>query len=182
MKIMCKFMYMLSVLLCMVSLTACSDNDEPKTDPEVKFAPLEEIFGDETWVYSEGEYRYFQSEGKEYDKDPDYVYVGKDYGLCFAVNVSTWKEYITSDADAEDIWYVLTHNVEFDRKQGYIYLDGNKEPYARVVDVQADRVVVDTHFGCFSDVDDVENKIDEGSFVRYVMIPADNDFKSQLPK
>lgn len=169
----------LSVALPVVSLMSCS-SDEPDNKSESELSAFEQVCGDKTWVYSE--VRFIDGEGHEFATEPTYESVGEYYGFCFNIQGDKFNKYGLSDATAAELWYVEPHTYTFGRESGYIYLDGSADPYARVVSVEDDKMVIDAHFGKFIAADDATAGVDKESYARFVMVPADEDFLTKLPK
>lgn len=169
----------LSVALPVVSLMSCS-SDEPTQENVSELSAFEKVCGDKTWVYSE--VTFIDGEGHEFAIEPIFAYVGGYYGFCFDIQGDKFNEYGISDAYAEEVWYVEPHAYTFDRESGYIYLDGSADPYARVVSVEEDKMVIDAHFGKFIAYGDIDIKVDKGSYARFVMVPADDSLLAKLPK
>lgn len=167
----------ISIISIFVLLTTgCSDNDEPKTE-EHKFDTLEEICGAKVWGSDLNGITFFASNGKEIDINVILESnVGAYLGLNFSVDGNTLTQYYQPDGYH---WASSTDTYTFDRDNGYIYLVDSSKPFARIISVEADRIVLHTHFGEYvnkSMIDGNDSKDgtpDEGSYAVIVLSPTD---------
>lgn len=164
----------LFVAVCLMSLTGCSDNDEPKAE-EHKFGTLEEICGARTWVSED--ITFFASTGQEINIERVLESnVGAYLSLNFSVDGNTLTRYYQPDGYH---WASSTDTYTFDRDNGYIYLKDPSKPFARIISVEADRIVLHTHFGEYVDKSMIEGNDskdgtpDEGNYAVIVLSPTD---------
>lgn len=164
----------LFVAVCLMSLTGCSDNDEPKAE-EHKFGTLEEICGARTWVSED--ITFFASTGQEIDIERVLESnVGAYLSLNFSVDGNTLTRYYRPDGYH---WASSTDTYTFDRDNVYIYLKDSSKPFAQIISVEADRIVLHTHFGEYVDKSMIEGNDskdgtpDEGSYAVIVLSPTD---------
>lgn len=170
-----KYFLFLSIFTA-VLLTGCSDNDEPKID-SYKFDTLEEICGTGNWETDK--VAYFASNGQEVDNDLVFESnVGANMGLQFSVKEGKFTEYYRPDGYT---WESHTSDFTFDRKTGYIYLEGSDKPFAQIISAAPDRIVLHTHYGEYVDkgmlegYDKTDDTPDEGSYGLIEVVPAAPD-------
>lgn len=169
-----KFIILLAGIFIM--LTACSDNDEPKTD-SYKFETLEEICGTGNWETDK--VAYFASNGQEVDNDLVFESnVGANMGLQFSVKEGKFTEYYRPDGY---FWESRASDFTFDRKTGYIYLEDSDKPFAQIISAAPDRIVLHAHYGEYiykamlEGYDKTDDTPDEGSYGLIEMVPAAPD-------
>lgn len=156
-----------------IMLTGCSDNDEPNTD--YKFDTLEKVCGDKTWTSDKT--TFFASNGQEIDQEfLVWNYMGADLGLHFSVNNGKFIQYCRPDGNTLERFM---SDFTFDRESGNIYLNGSSKPFAQIISVTPDRIILHTHFGKWVTKDMIEgndksdDSPDEGSYAEMIMVPAD---------
>ncbi len=138
---MCKFYFKsllcIFIVLCAISLTACSDGDEPKED-NYKFAPLEEILGSTTWETES--HSFVGQDGSTYTLDD--IQIGGAPSPNLALENGSLIYYIVTGPVKKYIY-----DYRFDRTTGDIYVGQDKEPEMRIVSVEKDKILVQSYFG-----------------------------------
>ena len=175
-----KYLFILSFFTAIL-LIGCSDNDEPKTD-SYKFETLEKICGTGKWETDK--VAYFASNGQEVDIDRVLGdNVGADLGLQFSVKDGKLTEYYRPDGY---FWESRASDFTFDRKTGYIYLEGSDKPFAQIISTAPDRIVLHAHYGEYiykamlEGYDKTDDTPDEGSYGLIEVVPAAPDAFTNL--
>lgn len=151
-----------------ICFAACSDDDEPKSEPEFRFDNLQNIMGDQIWSTTNRVVVF--SDGSEYDPvDPDdgLGIIGDAFMMYFEIKGDELHSYF--DSDALPGWVKYMNTFTFDRNTGDIMLGNNRGLYGRVVRVSDGEMEIHSDFGTWEKPGETED--DKGSYIRYILQP-----------
>ncbi len=148
-----------------ICFAACSDDDEPKSEPEFRFDNLGNIMGDRIW--STIELSVVDSQGNEYNPIDDLHLVGSGYDINFSISGNELNDYV--DSDAFPGWIKYIYNYTFDRETGTIYLKGDKESFGQIVNLSEDEMEIHSEVGKWK-IPGIDGR-DEGSYLRCILQP-----------
>lgn len=159
--------------LCSMSLTACSDGDEPKED-NYRFAPLEEILGSTTWMTKSCHF---------VDRDGKLIATGD-------IPIVGWSAPIVALENGNLIHYVVSgpaaqyiYDYRFDRATGSVYVCNGKHYDMRIVSVEPGKIVVQTDFGILdrnTEINDETIAAGEVSYLQSELVPADEALMERI--